>query len=169
MSREWLLAAAGWAAVVLGLGGLSLWAYGTWEAAQPLAFDHKRHVAWGIACNGCHVGAKDAAEATLPGVSVCALCHQPGRAAPPTPDALAEPIEEGREIQWKRIYKAPAHVRFSHKRHAGLGGVECRSCHGDVGSLERPVGRQAVALRMERCMDCHRREKVTTDCMACHR
>jgi hypothetical protein len=169
MRREWLLAGAGWGAVALTLAGLGLWAYDAAEAKQPLPFDHKRHVAWGVACVGCHVGAKDAVRATLPGASVCALCHRPDRTAPPTSDALAGYIRDGREIPWRRVYEAPAHVRFSHRRHVALGAVECKACHGDVASLERPVGRQTVPLRMERCMDCHRREKMTTDCMACHR
>ena len=169
MSREWWLTALGWAAVALSLAGVSLWAYDTWEVTQPVAFNHKRHVDWGISCDGCHAGAKDAAKATIPGVSVCALCHQPGQSEPKTPQTLADYIQEGREIPWRKVYQAPPHVRFSHKRHVELGRLECRSCHGDVASMERPVGRQAVPLHMERCMDCHRREKVTTDCMACHR
>lgn len=169
MTREWQLAWLGWAGVALGLAVVTLWAYDSRQVEQPVAFNHKRHADWGIACAACHLGAGDSVKATIPNTPVCALCHMPGRAEPKTPQTLAEYIEEGLDIPWKKLYQAPSHVRFSHKRHVAVGGVECASCHGDVASMERPLGRQPVKLAMGRCLDCHRRERVTTDCLACHR
>lgn len=149
--------------------GAGLWIYQTWEVTQPVPFNHKKHVEFGIACDACHVGAKDSAKASVPNISTCALCHQPGKASPKTPKALEQYMQEMKPIPWKKIYEAPRHVRFSHVRHVEKGGLDCRICHGEVGKMERPLGRQPVPLRMERCMECHRKERVTTDCMACHR
>lgn len=169
MPREWLHVCLGWLAVAVGLAGTGLWVYQRWEVPQPVPFTHKKHVEFGIACDACHVGAKDSVKAGIPDASTCALCHQPGKTGPKTPESLKKYLEESLHIPWKQVYEAPRHVRFSHKRHAGLAGVDCKVCHGDIGGMDAPVGRQTVPLEMARCMDCHRREKVTTDCMACHR
>lgn len=169
MSREWALAWLGWLAVVLGLAAAGAWAYQSWELPQPVPFNHKKHVDWGIACESCHTGAREEAKAGIPGTRVCAMCHQPGRAEPKTPPELAERIAADSDIPWRRLYRVPPHVLFSHKRHVEFGRVDCSTCHGDVARTERALGRRAVPLKMELCMDCHRREKVTTDCIACHR
>lgn len=169
MSREQLYGWFGWLAVTLVLVASGWWIYQRWEVSQPVPFDHKKHVDFGIACDACHVGAKDAVKASVPNTPACALCHQPGKASPKTSKILEEYIQEMKTIPWKKIYRAPQHVRFSHKRHVEMAGLDCKVCHGDIGKMEGPVSRQAVPIQMERCMECHRREKVTTDCMACHR
>ncbi|OGS04690.1 MAG: hypothetical protein A3G41_00325 [Elusimicrobia bacterium RIFCSPLOWO2_12_FULL_59_9] len=169
MPREWLHAWLGWMVVAAGIAGIGLSAYRTWEVSQPVPFTHKKHVDFGISCDACHVGAKDSAKAGIPNTSTCALCHQPDKPGLKTPKTLEEYIRQMREIPWKKVYTVPQHVRFSHKRHVGSGGLDCKVCHGDVGKMDRPVARQTVPLRMEGCMACHRREKITTDCMACHR
>ena len=169
MSLERLHAWLAWLSVALVLAGAGLWVTQRWEVSQPVPFNHRKHVEFGIACDACHIGAKDAVQAGVPDTSTCALCHQPGKSNPKTPQTLEEYIREMKPIPWKKIYKAPRHVRFSHKRHVEVGGLDCKTCHGDIGKMEKPVSRQHVPLSMERCMACHRKEKVTTDCMACHR
>ncbi|MBI3291807.1 MAG: cytochrome c3 family protein [Elusimicrobia bacterium] len=167
--RERVYTAAAWLVVVGVVAATLRRVYQTWGTSQPVAFNHQKHVGFGIACEACHVGAKDAARATIPNVQTCALCHIPGKDNPPTPARLEAYLQEMKEIPWKEIYKAPQHVRFSHKRHVELAGLDCKACHGDIAGMERAVVRQPVALKMENCLACHRRENVTTDCLACHR
>lgn len=137
--------------------------------SQPVPFNHKAHVNFGVACDSCHLGAKDAVKTSIPNVQTCALCHIPGKQTPRTPKSLEEYIRKMKEIPWERIYQAPPHVRFSHKRHVEMAGLACSSCHGDVANTEKALVGQLVPFNMKSCMSCHKEEKVTTDCLACHR
>ena len=166
---ERLSTSLGWAIVVGVLIGTGVWLYKTWEVTQPLPFNHKLHVDFGITCVACHIGAEDGVRASIPNVETCALCHTEGKEGPKTPPDLEEYIKERREIPWKKIYESPEHVRFSHKRHVEMAGLECKVCHGDVGMMEKAVARQKVPLNMTNCLSCHAKEKITTDCMACHK
>lgn len=158
----WLLAAA---FALLVLGGVSQVKYVT----QPAAFSHKVHVDFGVACVSCHIGAGDAARASIPEVQVCALCHVPDRQNPKTPALLAERIRDMKPIGWKKLYALPRHVRFSHARHTQYGGVECTTCHGNVPERRTAMTHRLRRMDMADCINCHKREKITTDCLACHR
>lgn len=167
--RERIYGLAAWVFVAATVVWALWQTYGAVGAAQPVPFNHRSHADFGIACDACHVGAKDAVRATTPNVQTCAFCHVPGKENPKTPQSLEEHIREMKPIPWQKIYKAPPHTRFSHKRHVEMAGLDCRVCHGDMGKMDKAVVRQAVPLQMAWCMGCHRKEKVTTDCMACHR
>jgi hypothetical protein len=73
----------------------------------------------------------------------------------------------GASIRWTRVYDLPDFVYFNHSIHIAKG-IGCESCHGRVDRM--PLTWQAVSLRMEWCLDCHRqpekyvrpRELVTT-------
>lgn len=149
--------------------GTLMWTVRFWGSPQPLAFNHKKHTDFGIACAACHVGAKEEAHATIPNVQTCALCHVANKPTLKTPRILGEYIRESREIPWQKIYKNPQHVRFSHKRHAGIGGIDCRTCHGNISAMDKPVTRQSIPLSMNHCMSCHRKEGISTNCLTCHR
>lgn len=136
---------------------------------QPAPFNHKKHVDFGIACAACHAGTGVSMKATIPNVEVCGLCHRPGKSDPKTPPGLLSYIQKNEEIPWAALYRLPSHVWFSHHRHVEIAGLDCVTCHGEIGKTEQPLTRRPVPLKMERCLDCHRREKVTTDCLACHR
>jgi len=134
-----------------------------------MPFNHKKHADFGIACDACHVGAKDSVKAGIPNTQTCALCHVPGKPNPKTSEELEEYINEMKVILWKNIYQVPRHVQFSHKRHVQMAGLDCKSCHGNIENMEKPVTRQLAPLRMENCLSCHKKEKVSTDCLSCHR
>ena len=156
--------------LVLGLAaGTLFWAGATEWKSQPVPFPHDKHVDFGIACEACHVGAKDSVRATIPNVQTCAFCHVPGKAGPRTPGILEAHVRDMKPISWQKLYQAPRHVTFSHKRHAASGKIECKACHGEIGKMEKALSRKPVPLSMDGCMDCHRMEGVTTDCLACHR
>jgi hypothetical protein len=60
-------------------------------------------------------------------------------------------------------------VYFSHRRHVGIGKLECGACHGDIAVSQHPPSRALVRITMEFCLDCHRAKGQSLDCVACHR
>lgn len=138
--------------------------------AQPIAFNHRKHVKdVGAACPDCHLHALDGARATIPNVAVCATCH-----SEPLTDSREEArvvamIKQRTPIPWRKVYWVPDHVYFSHRRHTTLGQIACPACHGEVGEQVRPLTRPLARLSMNGCTDCHEKAKVTNDCVACHR
>lgn len=141
------------------------------EVSQPAEFPHAGHIALRISCVSCHNGAFDEARARIPSTQICALCHRPGRSFPPTSLQLAGFINSGEEIPWKQAQRLPRHVFFSHRRHVRVAGINCANCHGNLGTKIEPVTRsffKTGEAGMMQCVDCHRRERVTTDCLGCH-
>ncbi len=118
-------------------------------------------------CMGCHNAAVHSPRATIPNTHTCAACH------PLEGDheeaRLLEFIEHEGMIGWERVYDyLPGEIVFSHERHAELGRVKCRECHGSVAQAERPLSLE-VKLSMEDCMNCHEAFGADNDCLACHR
>lgn len=132
-------------------------------SAQPLQFNHKRHVEGEKEpCDSCHVSYKTTTVAGRPELSACTKCH--------TEDPVSESPEEKKLIQfikknqdppWTRQTSLPRHVRFSHQRHVMVAKVECKTCHGEIGKLTRPPTRPLVSIDMDFCLDCHRSTGVT--------
>lgn len=163
------LAAAAALLVLLGAVWLLLALHKAGAKEQPVQYNHKKHIELGLECGQCHSGiAEGRARAGLPGVETCAACHASDDADPKL-RVLRGFISENRPIPWKRVYRVPEHVYFSHRRHAGLASLDCAVCHGEMAKLETPVARQAVPISMGRCVACHRSRGVTNDCLACHR
>ncbi|MBI4349939.1 MAG: cytochrome c3 family protein [Elusimicrobia bacterium] len=159
------------AAIIVLLLGAAFYAYSRLAPAgsQPIAYNHKKHLALGLECSSCHLGIADGrAHARLPSVEVCAACHSSEDENPRT-KVIRDYVSGNKPIPWKKIYGVPDHVYFSHRRHAGLGKLDCALCHGDMSKAEAPVTKQAEKITMARCIDCHHKLKVTTDCIACHR
>ena len=136
-------------------------------AAQPVAYSHKQHIAMGLSCLDCHSTADTQAAATLPSVRKCMLCHAKLGTNKPEIQKVAGFAKAGREIPWERIYGfAPkAAVKFQHAAHTKAG-VACATCHGDmtVATTAQPL----VKHTMGTCVSCHRANKASEDCAACH-
>ena len=158
-----------WLFILAMTAGIFLWAYRGIEKAQPVAYSHKKHVAdLGLECGQCHAGiAEHKAHAGLPALETCLSCH--GEEDNPKTRLIRTYASNKQEIPWVRIYRVPAHVYFSHRRHVEIAKLDCALCHGDMSKKETPVTRQAIPIRMERCMACHRQKKASNDCLACHR
>ncbi len=131
---------------------------------QPVRFDHKLHAAAKIECADCHPGAETKDRAGLPQRGQCMLCHA----------AIATDREEVRKlaalpadekILWRRVYRVPDFVFFSHRSHAA-GGLRCVRCHGPVETRE--VLAQDVSTNMIACMNCHADRQVSNECFLCH-
>lgn len=138
---------------------------------QPISYNHNLHVEEeGLECIDCHHSVEDAPFATIPNLQLCLDCHdtEPLSESPEEQKLIAH-IEEDERIDWNRIYTVPDHVYFSHRRHVTLGELECSTCHGNVSERTKPQEAPATPLTMEWCMDCHKQNQVTNDCLACHR
>ena len=72
------------------------------------------------------------------------------------------------EPPWVRVYgfEKEADVYFSHKRHVKAN-VSCQTCHGD--QQNATDARERVHWTMGKCIDCHRENKVSDDCLTCHK
>lgn len=138
-------------------------------ASQPIAYNHKLHIEQGLGCLDCHIFAEDRASATLPSLDVCSECHSDE----PMTDSeeelvLIRYIENEEEIPWKKIYSVPQHVYFSHRRHVIIGEMDCETCHGNVVEKTSPITEPFLEMNMKKCMECHKENKVTNDCLSCH-
>jgi predicted CXXCH cytochrome family protein len=86
-----------------------------------------------------------------------------------------DPHSVQRPIQWNLVHSLPDHAVFDQSRHV-IAGVDCRSCHGPVETMERV--RQVENMSMGWCVNCHRDANAggvngkpvfaSTDCAACH-
>ena len=104
----------------------------------------------------------------MPNITICLECHKEPITKSPEEEKIRQFQKKGQEIPWRRIYEEADHVFFSHRRHAVLGKLQCQTCHGDIGQIERPPTKPWVKMTMKWCMDCHTKNKVTNDCLACH-
>jgi hypothetical protein len=134
-------------------------------APQPIAFSHKKHVALGLGCPGCHESAAEKDEAGLPQAEKCMLCHKTMETENPEIKKLATLTRRGEKIKWVRLYRLPDFVFFSHANHLKAQ-VKCEACHGPV--ADRDVLSKEVSTNMVACMNCHAARKAPLGCAACH-
>ncbi|MFQ5742790.1 MAG: cytochrome c3 family protein [Acidobacteriota bacterium] len=150
--------------------GLWLWpASRQQKIVQPIAFNHQLHGELGLECTDCHAGVKSGFAATLPANSVCADCHEEPIGESAAEKHLVEFLSRGEPIPWQRLFAEPAHVFYSHRRHVAVAGLECPTCHADMGERTEPPAQPPMTLRMNDCLSCHADAGVRDDCTVCHR
>ncbi len=135
---------------------------------QPIEFPHNLHVTKaGLECIDCHITVDTRAEAGMPSVAKCMFCHEKVATEGPGVQKLREFAERKREIPWVRVYEfnRAGHVLFRHAVHVRAG-TECATCHGNV--AEMTVATAQVEHTMGTCLTCHRQQKASEDCVACH-
>ena len=161
MSEKKALLSRGWA-----LCSLILIAAGI-RASQPIAYSHKQHIALGLQCLDCHSSADTSAAATIPSVRKCMLCHAKVASNKPEIQKLAAYSKAKREVPWERVYGFPheALVKFQHAPHIRAK-VDCATCHGDM--TQATTAELLVKHNMGSCVSCHRQNKASEDCAACH-
>ena len=136
---------------------------------QPLEFSHQVH-SEAAQCEDCHTGVKKSASAGLPDIKVCMGCHGDKPVTDsPEEKKLVNLITNKKDVGWKRLYKNPVHVYFSHNRHVSVGQLECEKCHGAIGKTAKPPGRVLVDMKMSNCISCHEKDNVDTSCVICHK
>lgn len=147
-----LLAAAGWVCVSIDRSS-----YNTGQDVvrpQPVQFSHAHHVSGlGIDCRYCHATAETAAFAGIPPTATCIGCHKIIWATSPALLPVRESDRTGQPLHWTRVNDLPDFVYFNHSIHVAKG-IGCASCHGRVDRME--LLSQAVSLKMQWCLDCHR-------------
>jgi len=129
---------------------------------QPIPFSHKLHAGkYKIDCNYCHTGVTKGKQANIPSLNICMNCHTQIKTGPSGDKALADLREHYAKktpVKWVRVHNLPDLAYFNHSQHVKVGGIECRTCHGDIDSMD--VVRQHSNLTMGWCINCHRETAV---------
>jgi hypothetical protein len=133
---------------------------------QPLPFSHKTHAAQKLACKDCHPMADPGEQAGLPAVSKCMACHATIAQDRAAIVKLREFANTQEQIPWKRVYRVPDYVVFSHRAHVETARVGCQTCHGPV--QEKDALRKEKSTSMAACMDCHKTSGASVACDFCH-
>jgi len=148
---------------------------------QPIQFSHKHHAGlYEIDCQYCHSGTDRSRAAGVPSVELCMGCHEQFPASYDELEGiqtLKEHWKNEEPIEWVQIHRLPEYVKFQHRAHVRAG-FECQQCHGAVEEMDKlalvedtiwwPWGLPAAKLEMGWCIDCHRQNGATQDCLACH-
>jgi uncharacterized membrane protein len=134
--------------------------------AQPVPFSHKKHVALGLECEGCHSNPEAGKMMTFPATSVCMQCHEVVATNKPAIQQLTEFAKSGQAVPWVRVYEVTPGVNWGHRTHLQAG-VQCVMCHGDVSKLDVMTQLTAVTS-MASCINCHQAHSAGTTCHTCH-
>ena len=137
-------------------------------AAQPIPFSHRFHAGTKqVSCVFCHPGVLKTARAGVPPLETCMLCHKRIIVTHPEIRKLTEYHDSGTPVPWVRVNRLSEFAFFNHQRHVRAG-FDCGRCHGDVAAMDRV--KPAVPLNnMGFCVQCHRDEEYSHDCLICHR
>ena len=157
--------------LVSGAGALLMSGSEMWRdpVSQPIAFNHRLHVEdVELECLSCHQFYEEETFSGMPTAEDCWMCHEEALGTSEEEAKLVRLLAKGEVLEWNPLFRQPAHVFYTHRRHVVLRGMDCADCHGSIGTSESPPDRVGPLL-MDDCIDCHTREEVTNDCTACHR
>jgi hypothetical protein len=94
------------------------------------------------------------------------LCHSQIIVAYPEIAELREHYDERRPIEWVPVFHTCDFVYFNHEPHVRRG-IDCGQCHGDIRHMDRIA--EGEEMDMGFCVQCHRDNGASHDCLACHR
>lgn len=139
--------------------------------AKPGRFNHKRHLAEEeLECKSCHRGATESAEARMPSLAQCMLCHEGIDEGKPKEEQIRAIF--GEKPTWSHVTDLPEDVVFSHKAH-GDAKVECAGCHRGIETNTAIT--KKVRVEKTDCMKCHGPKETaaakirSNECDVCHR
>ena len=136
---------------------------------QPISFNHRIHVEDNaLTCSTCHQFYEREAFSGLPSAEDCAVCHLEAQGKSAEELELVQLLKAGAPLDWRPLFRQPPHVYYSHRRHVIAGKLDCGVCHGAIAKSVKPPARVRT-LRMQDCIDCHRRQGVSAECTTCHR
>ena len=133
---------------------------------QPIPFSHKLHLSKSLDCKDCHAMPEPGEHATFPATAKCMACHVEIKKDSEAIQKLAEYHKKQETVPWKRVYRVPDYVFFSHKVHVTKAKATCENCHGPV--RDRDVMRKDKETSMAVCMDCHKTAGASLACDFCH-
>jgi hypothetical protein len=149
-------------------GGYYLYFTGQIGQAQPIPFSHRFHVTEKkLSCVLCHPGALNSERAGVPPLETCMLCHRKIIVRYPPIVTLRQHYDERKPVEWVHLNVMRQFVYFDHGVHVQAG-FDCGKCHGDVGGMDRVYPVQDLNA-MGFCVQCHRDEGFSHDCLICHR
>ncbi|NJR40794.1 MAG: cytochrome c3 family protein [Leptolyngbyaceae cyanobacterium CSU_1_4] len=148
---------------------------------QPIPFSHKHHAGqFKIECLYCHADTDKSQAAGARPVELCMGCHAQFPLEYDEIEGiriLKQHWEEKKPIEWVQIHRLPEHVQFRHNRHVAAG-IECQQCHGKVEEMDKvhlvpdtkwwPWLLPTQKLEMGWCVQCHRANGASQDCVTCH-
>ncbi len=133
---------------------------------QPIAFDHQVHVSdYQIQCLYCHTYADRSPFAGVPSVERCMGCHLIVARESPEIEKLRNYWQSGQPVPWIKVFALPRFVHFNHEAHVRAQ-VQCQECHGAIESMSKVT--RDRNLEMGWCLDCHRSQEASVDCLTCH-
>ncbi len=169
-NQKWWYVGGVAVAVLMAAGGLGALVRSNPPVGQPIAFNHRKHTEdLSLPCTFCHKYVLTGAHAGLPDASTCSTCHRTAQGPSEEAARVTQLIDAGDPIVFNKLFRLPDHVFYTHRRHVGIGELECTNCHGAIAQTERPPDRPLVRITMQFCTDCHRERDQSTDCTACHR
>jgi hypothetical protein len=137
---------------------------------QPVEFNHRLHVKEvELECNTCHLYYETSLHSGLPDLELCMECHEEALTESPEEQRLLELANGDIEVPFKKLFRMPDHVYYSHREHVALADIECEICHGDIADSTVPPATALVNITMDTCVNCHAERGVMTDCTHCHR
>ena len=155
------------------------------QKKQPIDFNHSLHVETvDNGCESCHFFREDGTFSGVPKLESCVDCHEEAQGDNPEEARFVEEyVGKGKEVDWLIYSKQPDCVFFSHIAHVKGAGMECTTCHGNIGESEssrvyeenritgysRDIWGKNIAgikkntwdrMKMDDCVECHAKEKV---------
>jgi len=137
---------------------------------QPIPFNHRKHVQdAGLECSVCHEYYETSAHSGLPELATCLACHDGTVTGTAEEKKLVELGKSDTPPRFRKLFRLPDHVYYSHRGHVVVAGLECEVCHGAIAATSAPPSRPLVRITMDTCVSCHAARGVPTDCTHCHR
>jgi hypothetical protein len=133
---------------------------------QPIPYSHKTHLDQGLTCLMCHGTVETEDFASLPPTSTCMGCHTTVKIDSASIQKLKEYDDKNQQVPWRRVYREPNFVYFSHKQHVVNAKVTCDVCHGNVAEMEQM--QKVKDTSMAACMECHKTHSAPMGCDSCH-
>jgi hypothetical protein len=138
------------------------------RVAQPIAFNHSVHVEL-MECSDCHLYYSEREHSGLPSLSLCMECHEDAQTESAEEQKIRDIVAGGEPVEFRKLFRLPDHVFYSHQRHVSLGELECATCHGSIATTLTPPEEPLVRITMQFCLDCHQDRGVRDACTVCHR
>ncbi len=140
------------------------------SVSQPIQFNHQKHVEdAGLECSVCHELYQTSERSGLPSLATCLTCHDGTTTGSAEEKKLVELAGSPVPPPFRKLFRLPDHVYYSHRRHVVVAGLACETCHGGIAATTAPPPRPLVRVTMDTCVACHTAQRVPTQCTHCHR
>jgi len=142
----------------------------TQRVVQPVQFNHVKHTQeLGLECSACHEYYATNEHSGLPSLDLCEGCHSEALTKSAEEETLLKLLAATPRPSFRKLFRLPEDVRYSHSRHVTSGGLECSTCHGAVAATTAPPAVPLTRITMATCLGCHAERGVKSDCTDCHR